>query len=458
MPRSGAIRRLCRLRRGRGIRRFRESASKLAIAEALTAAGSGAGAEATKAGSGLRAAFGTLLTRAQDAGAVRRDAGPAEVYALLIGASPGRDLARARAGCPRPDARARLRRPASVRQRWQNWSRRRRVLIGLALAFVVLVPLPLGAYAGSLQVRYAGDPAAEAQTRNNDALWLGHAWVDGRKTEADVTALARQLEDTGIRDLYVHAGPLEHDGTLPIATVSPKARWFTSAMRAAAPGVRVQAWLGNLVQPGKNPGLDLDDAAVRTRVVASAAAVLDQGFQGIHFDFEPVHSGSTGFLAVLDETHVLTDRHGVPLSVAAAQLEPLRRINALPLALTGEGKWWSQNYFAEVARRVERIAVMSYDTAMPLESLYGGYVAQQTALSLAATPASTDLLMGLPAYWESNPSHWVTRRPSRRPSAAPASLWALRTGRTSVWPCTSTSPPQPPTGRRTATAGAYLPS
>ncbi|GAB2632026.1 TetR/AcrR family transcriptional regulator [Kribbella swartbergensis] len=66
-----------------------ESASKLAIAEALTAAGSVAGADAKKAGSGLREAFGSLLTRAQDTGAVRRDAGPAEVYALLIGASRG---------------------------------------------------------------------------------------------------------------------------------------------------------------------------------------------------------------------------------------------------------------------------------------------------------------------------------------------------------------------------------
>ena len=293
-----------------------------------------------------------------------------------------------------------------MRRRWKNWSRKRRVLIVLALAFVLLVPVPLAAYAVSLRVQYLGDPAAEARTRNNDALWLGHAWVDGRKTEADVTALARQLKGTGIRDLYVHAGPLEHDGTLPLASVSPRARWFTSAMRTAAPDVRVQAWLGDIVQPGKNPGMDLDDPAVRTRVVASSAAVLDQGFQGIHFDFEPVHSGSAGFLAVLDETHVLTAKRGVPLSVAAAQLEPLWRVNALPLALTGEGKWWSQDYFAQVARRVEQIAVMSYDTAMPLESLYGGYVAHQTKLALEATPAATDLLMGLPAYWESNPSHW----------------------------------------------------
>jgi hypothetical protein len=280
------------------------------------------------------------------------------------------------------------------------------VVIVLALVFVLLVPAPLGAYAVYLRVQYAGEPSAEARTRNNDALWLGHAWVEGRKTEADVTALAKQLQGTGIRDLYVHAGPLEHDGTLSLASVSPKARWFTTAMRAAAPAVRVQAWLGDVVQPGKDPGMDLDDVAVRTRVVASSAAVLDQGFQGIHFDFEPVQSGSKGFLAVLDQTHELTAARGVPLSVAAAQIDPIFHVNVLPLLLTGEGKWWSQGYFAEVARRVEQIAVMSYDTAMPLQSLYGGYVAKQTQLALEATPASTDVLMGLPAYWESNPSHW----------------------------------------------------
>jgi AcrR family transcriptional regulator len=66
-----------------------ESASKLAIGEALLAAGSAVGTNAQNASSGLREAFDTLLTRAQDNGAVRRDAGLTEVYALLIGASRG---------------------------------------------------------------------------------------------------------------------------------------------------------------------------------------------------------------------------------------------------------------------------------------------------------------------------------------------------------------------------------
>ena len=66
-----------------------ESASKLAIADALGAAGSVVGADAKQAGTGMREAFGALLAKAQQSGAVRADAAFPEVYALLIGASRG---------------------------------------------------------------------------------------------------------------------------------------------------------------------------------------------------------------------------------------------------------------------------------------------------------------------------------------------------------------------------------
>ncbi|WBQ06402.1 hypothetical protein [Kribbella sp. CA-293567] len=289
--------------------------------------------------------------------------------------------------------------------RWKTWSRRRKILLGLLLVFVLLVPLPLGALAISWRVAYTGDPQAGTSTRGKDAIWLGHAWVDGRKSAADVKALAEQLQGTGIRDLYVHTGPLEHDGTLPLATVSPRARWFTDAVHQAMPKVRVQAWLGDVLQPEKNPGMDLDDAAVRARVKASSEQVLDQGFDGIHYDVEPVQSGSKGFLALLDEVHQLTAARGVPLSVAAAQLDPAPGMNRVLMGVSGLSKWWTKEYFGAVASRVEQIAVMSYDTWTPLESLYGGYVAQQTELALEVTPEHVDLLMGVPFYWEDNFSH-----------------------------------------------------
>ncbi|WP_328978095.1 hypothetical protein [Streptomyces canus] len=276
----------------------------------------------------------------------------------------------------------------------------RRGLIGLALVLL----LPLLTVAVALRLNYAGDPADGTRTRGKDAIWLGHAWVDGRKTDADVTALARRLRDTGIRDLYVHAGPLEHDGTLP-GSAYPKARWLIGAVHKAAPGIRVQAWLGDKLATESPDGLRLTEKDTRAAVVRSTRRILDAGFDGAHFDLEPLHSGDEDYLDLLDALHQVTRAHGVPLSVAAHQIDPLPALHSVAGTLTGHPKWWSQAYFGQVARRVDQIAVMSYDTATPLESLYGGYVAQQTSLALEVTPASTDLLMGLPFFHETKLGH-----------------------------------------------------
>ncbi|MGY1943317.1 hypothetical protein [Nocardia asiatica] len=291
---------------------------------------------------------------------------------------------------------------AEMRRRWQRWSRLRRAnMIGLLVAVVLLTPVV--AVAAALRLEYTGEPSADARTRNRDAVWLGHAWVDGRKTETDIDQLAALVTDTGIKDLFVHTGPLEHDGTLR-RELSLRADWFVDAVHRKLPQVRVQSWLGDVVRP-EFDGLDVEDPATRERILASAAQVLDLGFDGIHFDLEPIRSGSPGFLALLDRTHTATSARQVLLPVSAPQIDPLPGLHAVGVALFDHGKWWSQQYFADVARRVDQVALMSYDTAMPTKALYGGYVAHQTALALAATATDVDLLMGAPAFWADDPGH-----------------------------------------------------
>ncbi|GGW85909.1 membrane protein [Streptomyces malachitofuscus] len=290
--------------------------------------------------------------------------------------------------------------PAARRRR--PWVRRTG-RVALAVALVLLVPLLAAGTA--LRVNYMGDPAEGTYTRDRDAMWLGHAWVDGRKKDADVTALARRLADTGIRDLYVHSGPLEHDGTLP-KSAYPRARWLIDAVHRELPGVRVQAFLGDVLANGGPDGLQLDRAATRAEVVRSAGQVLDTGYDGVHLDLEPLHSGDRDFLSLLDDLRAVTRAEDAQLSVAAHQIDPLPELHSVFGLFTEHPKWWSQEFFGQVARRVDQIAVMTYDTAQPLEGTYGGFVAQQTSLALEVTPPTTHLLIGLPFYYESNFDHW----------------------------------------------------
>ncbi|WP_211128473.1 hypothetical protein [Streptomyces yatensis] len=274
----------------------------------------------------------------------------------------------------------------------------------VAAGTTVLLVIPSVTAGVSLRMQYAGDPAPGTHTRERDAVWLGHAWVDGRNGEGRLAELVQRVRGTGIRDVYVHAGPLEHDGSLP-ASRYPKARWLVDAVRRDLPGVRVQAWLGDVLSTEGQTGMDLGERATRERVVRSARQVLDAGFAGVHFDLEPLHSGDRDYLSLLDAVRTVTRAHRAPLSVAAHQIDPLPSLHSVAGFVAGHPKWWTQSYFGAVARRVDQIAVMSYDTALPLESLYGGYVARQTRLALEATPRDTDLLMGLPAFHTDDIGH-----------------------------------------------------
>jgi AcrR family transcriptional regulator len=69
-------------------RMVQESATKQALADALAAAGVDVRQQvATAGGQELLGALGVLLTRAQEAGAVRSDLRPADLIALLVGTS-----------------------------------------------------------------------------------------------------------------------------------------------------------------------------------------------------------------------------------------------------------------------------------------------------------------------------------------------------------------------------------
>lgn len=280
-------------------------------------------------------------------------------------------------------------------------TRIRRATVGTAVALGLVLGGAVGAVAVQVPVAglaYTGRPAAWARSTGHDALWLGHAWVDGRRDAADVRGLAARLRGGGIHDLYVHAGPLDTGGGLP-ARRHPAAAAFTAAVHHYLPGVRVQAWLGQRV----DEGYDLASAATRRRTVAAAGRLVASGFDGVHYDFEPVSSGDPGLLALLRETRaVLGDR---VLSVSVPQLEPAPGVR-LPLhLLAGRDKYWTPGYVTEVARACDQVALMVYDSVMPTAPLFGGYVAEQTRRMVRAVPARTALLIGVPAYHEATATH-----------------------------------------------------
>ncbi|MET8140933.1 hypothetical protein ABZU32_11550 [Sphaerisporangium sp. NPDC005288] len=278
-----------------------------------------------------------------------------------------------------------------ARRRWRG-----------VLALLSVPPLFLVVSGAWFSLLGSGEPAARPpRPAGQDALWLGHAWVDGRNGEPELAALAAHLRGGGIGEVYLHTGPLAYDGTLA-PSLYPRAAWAVGALHRAVPGLRVHAWLGQRVEPGE---LDLGSPSVRANVVKAAGQVLAAGFDGIHYNFEPVPDGDPGLLELLDRTRAaIAPAHGV-LSMSVHHIEPASGVALVGNALLGSTKWWTPGYLTQVASRVDQVAVMSYDTAQPTEDAYAGYVRRQTELALAAVPPATRLLMGLPAYHDDNLTH-----------------------------------------------------
>jgi hypothetical protein len=247
----------------------------------------------------------------------------------------------------------------------------------------------------------SGAPSAAAHGNGHDAEWLGHAWVDGRKGQSDVDGLAAALRGTGIHDLFVHTGPFRDDGTLDPG-LRPQAHWLIGALHAALPGVRVQAWLGAHPVPGQ---LHLDSPATRAHILAAVGQALDDGFDGVHYDFEPVEDDNPDLVRLLAATHTLTRQRRSTLSLSASFLAPLPGIAAGAALLPGRLAVWSPEYLHQLALQVDQVAVMTYDTALWTRATYAGYVRRATELALRAVPASVALFIGVPAYHEDNLRH-----------------------------------------------------
>jgi hypothetical protein len=260
----------------------------------------------------------------------------------------------------------------------------------MAVSFALLT----GAGWIALSRSYSGTPSPSARSSGNDAEWLGHAWVDGRKNQSDVDALAVQLRQTGIRDLFVHAGPFNHDGTLDPG-LRPRAVWLTGALHTALPGIRVQAWLGAHPLPEE---LHLHSMSTRASLLESVGQILDDGFDGVHYDFEPVDDGNADLVTILRETRVLTRQRNAVLSVSAIHNEPWPGMAKGVSLAPGRLALWSAKYLGRVAAEVDQIAIMAYDTGLPTPETYGGYVRLATERALAAVPPEVTLFIGVPAY------------------------------------------------------------
>lgn len=211
------------------------------------------------------------------------------------------------------------------------------------------------------------------------SFWLEHAFSTGEKDLSE-------LSTSPLTDLYIHAGPLNADGTLPGDLALSKEELNVE-------GKTVYAWLGQI-----RSKIDLEDASVRKNILDSATFLLSAGFEGIHLDIEPVQRDDEAFFTLLEE---LRAQHPTAkLSVAMDEWQPhgLSQWIADYYDVSIES-YWSTEQVEQVLPFIDQLVVMTYDTGFKDPRLYAWWVEQQTvALSSILEDSTVELFIGIPSY------------------------------------------------------------
>lgn len=282
---------------------------------------------------------------------------------------------------------------------------RRARLVGLLIAASMAGSLVTAGAA--VRFSWLSDASEGQRSRGFNVLWAAHTWVGDPHSDAEYRGFAELLRSHEISDLFAHAGPLEGDGSVPDDRIG-HAHDFTSAMARYAPGVRVQAYLGQIERRDGGP-LDLRRPVTRDGIVATATRMLDLGFEGIHYDIEPIASGDRDFLNLLERSRAVTGARGAVLSVALEQVETVPGEHPVLGTLMPGYHDPTREYLRDVAARVDQIAIMTYDSGLPTGWLFGTYMAWQTVEVVRAVGDRATVFMGVPTYdegkfWQFHPS------------------------------------------------------
>ena len=263
-----------------------------------------------------------------------------------------------------------------------------RIIAALAIVFGVL--------AGGYWLWWPGSNAPLPRSSNN-AIWLGHGWMgdDGwfKRSNRNVsdfrdvdkcTVLLQRLRDNGIATVYPHLCPAQFNGRIPPCDNEQVERFLDIAARY---GIKVVPWIGGVLGESARPA----DERWRNNFVSSVDELLKTHprLSGVQVNIEPMPSGNAEFLRLLEEMRTVTrDR---TLSVAAypppTRWHPVSDVH------------WDLSYIRQVTSRCDQLAVMMYDTAIPLEKFYIALV-KRWARELSETVHSTgcELILGIPAY------------------------------------------------------------
>ncbi|HLA44239.1 MAG TPA: glycosyl hydrolase family 18 protein, partial [Aggregatilineales bacterium] len=212
--------------------------------------------------------------------------------------------------------------------------------------------------------------------------------------------LAADLQSLQIQYGFFYVTYLKENGEFN--STYDHAETFLHSIKTAAPDLQILAWIGIPLLH-----TDLSDSDVRRQITSLCHELIEMGFDGIHLNAEPIHNNNADLLKLLEEIRQTTGED-VILSLAAHRIFPIlpQILGAPSSAFLEDVPVWNIEYYQSIGQRVDQIAVMIYDSAMPTSLLFRHWSRFQTIyLSQVLQHSETQLLLGVPASEKHTPTH-----------------------------------------------------
>jgi len=235
----------------------------------------------------------------------------------------------------------------------------------------------------------------------SNGLWLGHRWYTGREVRTGepvgseaIPPLIARLRAARIRYVFVHVGPARLEGD-----IEDSAAPLFGELRASYPEGVFLAWLGARLD---RVALDREDW--RSGIATQNEKLRAEGFDGVHFNLEPLRDAEPGYLELLA---LVRSRMGDDWIIS--QATPRSALFDIPVVGISEN-FWSGGFYRATMDIANQTVLMAYNTNLRWEPLYVTFVRDQTRrlVQWACMAKHHQLLIGIPAY-QDIPDHHSSR-------------------------------------------------
>jgi len=259
-------------------------------------------------------------------------------------------------------------------------------IFGVAFAVIILIWV--------FVVGFSSNQPGSFFNNSHNAVWIGHEWVGENKTDQEIQELVNNFKKYEIDTVFVHVGPINKKGSVDPETYKFSLN-FVDKAKIFDENIEYQAWLGQIRRK-----IDLSNDDIRHNI-SNLCVVLTEilGFDGIHFEIEPVWDGDRNFIELLAE--VREDlKDGKKISVALAELIPQSILWLTEHIYTFENYNSEVNYL-NVAMYADQIVAMVYDLDIDSGWFYRWVVSEQT-IRITDLIGDKEVFIAIPAYDDKN--------------------------------------------------------